>query len=198
MNFIVAFNPSFGVWQIDTKSPIWQVVRWTVWRSPIMRLYGYKTYIIVMYIMVAAVLLAVIGLVWLTLAMRKLEQSKALRMAATVLHIVFDVMFMCCYVSFFGKQDLLGPLGPHGLELEAEGAAGQASRGLRHHFIRRSGSCIRNDGTSGGRRGRPMKGVPKHITHVQGGWVMANVNKRIRFLQGQSFHAPSQCHTRRR
>ncbi|EFJ47903.1 hypothetical protein VOLCADRAFT_104960 [Volvox carteri f. nagariensis] len=101
MNFIVAFNPSFKTWRIDTSSPLWQVVRWAVWRSPIMRLYGYKTYVIVMYVMASLVLVAVVGLVWLTLAMRKQEQSKVLRTAATALHVVFDIMFVMCYVSFF-------------------------------------------------------------------------------------------------
>ncbi|GIL50772.1 hypothetical protein Vafri_6912 [Volvox africanus] len=101
MNFIVAFNPSFKVWRIDTASPVWQVVRWTVWRSPIMRLYGYKTYVIVMYVMAAIVLMAIVGLVWLTLAMRKQEQSKVLRTSASALHVVFDIVFVMCYVSFF-------------------------------------------------------------------------------------------------
>ncbi|GLC68270.1 hypothetical protein PLESTF_000670100 [Pleodorina starrii] len=101
MSFIVTFNPSFSSWKIDTSSPVWQVVRWTVWRSPIMRLYGYRTYVIVMYIMAAAVLLAVLALVWLTLAMRKQEQSKGLRMAASAVHVAFDIMFVMCYVSFF-------------------------------------------------------------------------------------------------
>ncbi|KXZ42246.1 hypothetical protein GPECTOR_175g214 [Gonium pectorale] len=101
MNFIVAFNPSFDAWNIDVSSPVWQVVRWTVWRSPIMRIYGYTTYVTVMYGMAFAVLLSVIGLAWLTLAMRKQEQSKWLRSAATFLHIMYDVIFVMCYVSFF-------------------------------------------------------------------------------------------------
>ncbi|KAG2443479.1 hypothetical protein HXX76_001832 [Chlamydomonas incerta] len=66
-----------------------------------MRLYGYDTYILVLYIMVVAVFVAVLGLVWLTLAMRKQEQSKWLKTAALVLHIVYDLIFMMFYVSFF-------------------------------------------------------------------------------------------------
>ncbi|GLI61938.1 hypothetical protein VaNZ11_004468 [Volvox africanus] len=101
MGFIVVFNPSITAWKIDVSNPVWQVVRWTVWRSPIVRLYGYKTYIIVLYVMVAAVFLAVLGLVGLTLAMRRQEQSKWLRAASIALHIVYDVMFIMLYVSFF-------------------------------------------------------------------------------------------------
>ncbi|EFJ48000.1 hypothetical protein VOLCADRAFT_91579 [Volvox carteri f. nagariensis] len=87
MNFVVAFNPTFKTWRIDTSSPLWQVVRWTVWRSPIMHLYGYRTYIL--------------GLAWLTLVMRKQEQSKVLRLAALGLHVVYDIFFVMCYVAFF-------------------------------------------------------------------------------------------------
>ncbi|GLC73343.1 hypothetical protein PLESTF_001365300 [Pleodorina starrii] len=101
MGFIVVFNPSISAWNIDVSNPVWQVVRWTVWRSPIVRLYGYKTYIMIMYIMVVAVFLAVLGLVGLTFAMRRQEQSKWLRTASIVLHIVYDVMFIMLYVSFF-------------------------------------------------------------------------------------------------
>ncbi|PNW74156.1 hypothetical protein CHLRE_13g587550v5 [Chlamydomonas reinhardtii] len=99
--FIVVFNPSVTSWRINTSNPVWQVIRWTVWRSPIMRIYGYDTYILVLYIMVVAVVLSVLGLVWLTLAMRKQEQSKWLKRAATVLHVVYDLIFMMLYVSFF-------------------------------------------------------------------------------------------------
>ncbi|GIL56338.1 hypothetical protein Vafri_11716 [Volvox africanus] len=101
MNFVVAFNPSFKVWHIDRNNPVWQVIRWTVWRSPIMRIYGYKTYIVIMYVMAAAVLLSVVGLAWLTLAMRRQEQSKLLRTASLGLHVVYDIFFVMCYVSFF-------------------------------------------------------------------------------------------------
>ncbi|KAG2443224.1 hypothetical protein HYH02_009297 [Chlamydomonas schloesseri] len=101
LGFIVVFNPSVTSWRIYTNNPVWQVIRWTVWRSPIMRIYGYDTYILVLYIMVVAVFLSVAGLVWLTLAMRKQEQSKWLKRAATVLHVVYDLIFMMFYVSFF-------------------------------------------------------------------------------------------------
>lgn len=59
----------------------------------------------VLYAMAAMVLLAVVGLVWLTLAMRKQEQSKFLRASASILHVIFDVMFVMFCVSFFGKSD---------------------------------------------------------------------------------------------
>ncbi|PNW79070.1 hypothetical protein CHLRE_09g399663v5 [Chlamydomonas reinhardtii] len=101
MAFIVVFNPSMAAWVIDTNNPVWQIVRWVLWRSPIMRLYGYDTYIRVMYVMVAIVYLAVLGLVWLTLAMRKQEQSKWLKHAAVSLHVLFDLVFIMLYVSFF-------------------------------------------------------------------------------------------------
>ncbi|KAG2443203.1 hypothetical protein HYH02_009280 [Chlamydomonas schloesseri] len=101
LGLIVCFNPSIEEWNIDTNNPVWQVVRWTVWRSPIMRIYGYDTYILVLYIMVVAVFVAVLGLVWLTLAMRKQEQSKWLKAAAMILHIAYDLIFMMFYVSFF-------------------------------------------------------------------------------------------------
>lgn len=137
MGFIVAFNPGLPAWHINTSNPVWQIVRWTLWRSPIMRLYGYDTYVTVMYVMAAIVLVshaharicklakssdcfqnihtvtaeyqqtgcavqvAVLGLVWLTLAMRKTEQAKWLRHAALALHVLFDVVFMMCYISFF-------------------------------------------------------------------------------------------------
>ncbi|KAG2486667.1 hypothetical protein HYH03_014722 [Edaphochlamys debaryana] len=96
MNFMS--NPAF---KIDTNDGLWQILRWIVWRSPIMRLYGYKTYVTVMYVMVIMVALAIVGLVWLTMAMRKQEQSKWLKHAATFLHIWYDLMFVMCYVSFF-------------------------------------------------------------------------------------------------
>ncbi len=60
---------------------------------------GYDTYILVLYIMVVAVFVAVLGLVWLTLAMRKQEQSKWLKTAAMILHIAYDLIFMMFYVS---------------------------------------------------------------------------------------------------
>ncbi|KAG2497227.1 hypothetical protein HYH03_004816 [Edaphochlamys debaryana] len=101
MGLIVIFNPSVEHWRINTSNPVWQVVRWTVWRSPIMRLYGYDTYILVMYIMAGMVLVSVLGLVWLTMAMRRAEQSKWLKTASLVLHVVFDVVFIMLYVSFF-------------------------------------------------------------------------------------------------
>ncbi|KAG2486668.1 hypothetical protein HYH03_014723 [Edaphochlamys debaryana] len=101
MNFIVVFNPSNPAFKIDTNDGLWQILRWIVWRSPIMRLYGYKTYVTVMYVMVIMVALAIVGLVWLTMAMRKQEQSKWLKHAATFLHIWYDLMFVMCYVSFF-------------------------------------------------------------------------------------------------
>ena len=44
--------------------------------------------------MVAIVYLAVLGLVWLTLAMRKQEQSKWLKHAAVSLHVLFDLVFI--------------------------------------------------------------------------------------------------------
>ncbi|KAG2443202.1 hypothetical protein HYH02_009279 [Chlamydomonas schloesseri] len=101
LGFIVVFNPSIESWKINTNNPVWQVIRWTVWRSPIMRIYGYDTYILVLYIMVVAVFVAVLGLVWLTLAMRKQEQSKWLKTASKVMHVVYDLIFMMFYVSFF-------------------------------------------------------------------------------------------------
>nr|ACF39778.1 PAS domain sensory protein FXL1 [Chlamydomonas reinhardtii] len=99
--FIVVFNPSIVTWKINTSNPIWQVIRWTVWRSPIMRIYGYDTYIKVLYFMVVAVFVAVLGLVWLTLAMRKQEQSKWLKTASKIMHVMYDLIFMMLYVSFF-------------------------------------------------------------------------------------------------
>ncbi|KAG2443480.1 hypothetical protein HXX76_001833 [Chlamydomonas incerta] len=101
LGFIVVFNPAVATWKINTSNPIWQVIRWTVWRSPIMRIYGYDTYILVLYIMVVAVFVAVLGLVWLTLAMRKQEQSKWLKTVSKVMHVVYDLIFMMFYVSFF-------------------------------------------------------------------------------------------------
>ncbi|KAG2423294.1 hypothetical protein HXX76_015443 [Chlamydomonas incerta] len=54
-----------------------------------------------MYVMVACVFLCVLGLAWLTIAMRRQEQSKWLKRAAVALHILFDIIFVCCYASFF-------------------------------------------------------------------------------------------------
>ncbi|KAG2484238.1 hypothetical protein HYH03_016973 [Edaphochlamys debaryana] len=101
MFFIVTFNTQNPHWEINTSNPVWQVIRWTVWRSPVARLYGYDTYIIVLYVMEALVLMALLGLLWLTMAMRKQEQSKGLRIAALCLYVVYDIMFMMCYASFF-------------------------------------------------------------------------------------------------
>ncbi|GLI70439.1 hypothetical protein VaNZ11_015349 [Volvox africanus] len=50
--------------------------------------------------MAGAVLLAVVCLIWLTVAMRKHEQSKWMRRMATVLHVVYELIFMIFYVSF--------------------------------------------------------------------------------------------------
>ena len=139
----MVFNPSIVTWKINTSNPIWQVIRWTVWRSPIMRIYGgshlrqhcaragchpawlagaftpcnrlqppnathivapprtgYDTYIKVLYFMVVAVFVAVLGLVWLTLAMRKQEQSKWLKTASKIMHVMYDLIFMMLYVSW--------------------------------------------------------------------------------------------------
>ncbi|GIL67639.1 hypothetical protein Vafri_20979 [Volvox africanus] len=101
MFFVVSFNPEYTHWTIDVSSPVWQLVRWSLWRSPIIRLYGYKTYIIVMYVMAVMVYLAVAGLVFLTHSMRRAEQSKSLRMAALYLHGAYDIIFFTCYASFF-------------------------------------------------------------------------------------------------
>ncbi|PNW79942.1 hypothetical protein CHLRE_08g373200v5 [Chlamydomonas reinhardtii] len=101
MNFLVAFNTTFSLWRIDHTNPIWQFVRWTLWRVPIVRLYGYDTYIKVLYVMVSLVWISVVGLVWLTFAMRKSEQSKWLRTAAMLLHVIYDVIYVMCYVAFF-------------------------------------------------------------------------------------------------
>ncbi|KXZ48850.1 hypothetical protein GPECTOR_25g435 [Gonium pectorale] len=51
--------------------------------------------------MASAVLLSVLALAWLTIAMRSQEQSKLLRAAALALHVVYDIMFVMCYASFF-------------------------------------------------------------------------------------------------
>ncbi|GFR46148.1 hypothetical protein Agub_g7674, partial [Astrephomene gubernaculifera] len=55
----------------------------------------------VMYVMAVTVFLSVVGLAWLTLAMRKQEQSKWLRTAAIGIHVVYDIMYSMCYVAFF-------------------------------------------------------------------------------------------------
>ncbi|KAG2431591.1 hypothetical protein HYH02_013284 [Chlamydomonas schloesseri] len=101
MNFLVAFNTTFSLWRIDVTEPVWQFVRWTLWRVPIVRLYGYDMYIRVLYVMVSLIWISVVGLVWLTFAMRKAEQSKWLRGAAMLLHVVYDVIYVMCYVTFF-------------------------------------------------------------------------------------------------
>ncbi len=93
MAFRVMFNSTVPAWEINAKNPLWIVVRWTLWRAPIVSEDGYNTYIILLYVQAAAVLVAVLGLVWLTLAMRRAEQSKWLRHAAMALHVLFDVMF---------------------------------------------------------------------------------------------------------
>ncbi|GIM12317.1 hypothetical protein Vretimale_15676 [Volvox reticuliferus] len=101
MFFIVSFNPEYTHWAIDLSSPVWQVVRWSLWRSPIIRLYGYKTYIIIMYVMAVMVYLAVAVLVFLTQSMRRAEQSKSLRTAGLYLYGAYDIIFFTCYASFF-------------------------------------------------------------------------------------------------
>ncbi len=93
MAFRVIFNSVNPAWEINDQNPVWIVVRWTLWRAQVVEQYGYNTYIILLYVQAAAVLVAVLGLVWLTLAMRKAEQSKWLRYAALALHVLFDVMF---------------------------------------------------------------------------------------------------------
>ncbi|KAG2446966.1 hypothetical protein HYH02_008120 [Chlamydomonas schloesseri] len=100
MAFLVVFNTN-QEWKIDTSNPMWQFVRWTLWRSPIARLYGYDMYIRVMYVQVVLVLLSVASLVWLTLAMRKAEQSKTLKRIAALLHFVYELLFMIFYVTLF-------------------------------------------------------------------------------------------------
>ncbi|KXZ45821.1 hypothetical protein GPECTOR_50g615 [Gonium pectorale] len=101
MFFIVSFNPSITFWKIDVSNPAWQVIRWTLWRSPVIRLYGYKVYITILYVQAGAILLAVVGLAWLTWVSRAAEKSKWLRTAAVYLYIVYDVIFFMCYASFF-------------------------------------------------------------------------------------------------
>ncbi|KAG2486663.1 hypothetical protein HYH03_014719 [Edaphochlamys debaryana] len=101
MNFVVAFNPSIDAFSIQTSNPAWQVIRWTVWQIPITQLYSYQTYVVILYVQAAVVVLSVLGLVGLTLALRKQDQSKWLKRAATFLRITFDVVFVTCYVSAF-------------------------------------------------------------------------------------------------
>ncbi|KAG2494774.1 hypothetical protein HYH03_007018 [Edaphochlamys debaryana] len=101
MNFVVAFNPSVEAFKVDTSNPAWQVIRWVLWRSPIIRLYGYDMYVVVMYVQAVIVVAAVAGLLWLTLAMRRTEQSRFLKHFAVALHILYDVTFVMCYVSVF-------------------------------------------------------------------------------------------------
>jgi hypothetical protein len=38
MAAIIALNPTMPYWSIDTNWPLWQYIRWTVFRSPIARL----------------------------------------------------------------------------------------------------------------------------------------------------------------
>ncbi|KAG2497902.1 hypothetical protein HYH03_004167 [Edaphochlamys debaryana] len=54
-----------------------------------------------MYALCVIVGLCLAGLVCLTLAMRRQEQSKGLQTAALVLHVAFEVVFFTCYTSFF-------------------------------------------------------------------------------------------------
>ncbi|KAG2432252.1 hypothetical protein HXX76_009170 [Chlamydomonas incerta] len=100
MAFLVVFNTN-QKWSIDVNNPVWQVVRWALWRSPIARLYGYDMYIRVLYVQVVLVLLSVASLVWLTFAMRKAEQSKTLKRIAALLHFVYELLFMIFYVTLF-------------------------------------------------------------------------------------------------
>ncbi len=93
MAFRVIFNSVNPAWEINEQTPVWIIVRWTLWRAQVVEQYGYNTYIVLLYVQAAAVLVAVLGLVWLTLAMRRAEQSKWLRHAAMALHVLFDVMF---------------------------------------------------------------------------------------------------------
>ncbi|PNW76743.1 hypothetical protein CHLRE_11g469500v5 [Chlamydomonas reinhardtii] len=100
MAFLVVFNTN-QKWKIDTSNPVWQVVRWALWRSPIARLYGYDMYIRILYVQAVLVLLSVASLAWLTIAMRKAEQSKMLKRIAAVLHFVYELLFMIFYVTLF-------------------------------------------------------------------------------------------------
>ncbi|KAG2487340.1 hypothetical protein HYH03_014056 [Edaphochlamys debaryana] len=98
---IVVCNPTVAKWQIDVEHPLWKIFRWVIWRAPIARMYGYDLYARVLYVMVVIVWLAVAGLIWLTLAMRKQEQSKWLRKAAIALHVVYELVFVFFYMAFF-------------------------------------------------------------------------------------------------
>lgn len=55
----------------------------------------------ILYVQAVLVLLSVASLAWLTIAMRKAEQSKMLKRIAAVLHFVYELLFMIFYVTLF-------------------------------------------------------------------------------------------------
>ncbi|GIL48962.1 hypothetical protein Vafri_5459 [Volvox africanus] len=98
--FLILFNPTNG-WDITTSNPVWQVVRWTLPRSPVARIWGYDTYIHIFYAIVALVYTAVGCIAALTIAMRKQEHSRSLMRFARFLQLFTDVVFALAYMAVF-------------------------------------------------------------------------------------------------
>ncbi|GIL69032.1 hypothetical protein Vretifemale_11, partial [Volvox reticuliferus] len=98
--FLVLFNPTNG-WDINTSNPVWQVVRWTLPRSPVARIWGYDVYIRIFYAIVGLVYIAVGSIAVLTIAMRKQEHSRSLMRFARFLQMFTDVVFALAYMAVF-------------------------------------------------------------------------------------------------
>ncbi|GLI62827.1 hypothetical protein VaNZ11_005578, partial [Volvox africanus] len=98
--FLILFNPTNG-WDIETTNPVWQVVRWTLPRSPVARIWGYDIYIRIFYALVALMYTAVGCIAALTIAMRKQEHSRALMRFARFLQLFTDVVFALAYMAVF-------------------------------------------------------------------------------------------------
>ena len=62
---------------------------------------GYGTYIVVLYVIVALVYALIAGVVGLTLAMRKSENSKWLKRYSRVLQVLCEVVFTVLYMWVF-------------------------------------------------------------------------------------------------
>ncbi|KAG2429691.1 hypothetical protein HYH02_013949 [Chlamydomonas schloesseri] len=98
--FLVVFNPTM-LWPINTGNPVWQVVRWALPRSPVARIWGYDTYILLFYVLVGLIGGVLAAVAALTFLMRRQEQSRWLRRFAMFIQKFTDVIFGMLYVSIF-------------------------------------------------------------------------------------------------
>lgn len=83
----------------------WKIIRWVTYRQPIVALWGYSIYTIILYVIVVVLGVMTVGLALLAwLMMRGHESSKYFKALAMVLQLMADVAFNVFYMSTLGER----------------------------------------------------------------------------------------------